>query len=119
MPCKSGSPQEVFNAASAPAALPAASPLSADVRVMEAERRAKRAAAAMTMVIFERGNRSRMMSSVLLLPALLQRIVFDAHEIRGVVFCCRVRTLPFNKGVIFNARRLHQRRQCIVPFDAA
>src|SRR5438874_13481353 len=50
---------------------------------------------------------------------LLERIVFNAYEVRGVVFRCRMRASPFRKGRLFTARTEQQPRMAIVSFVAA
>src|ERR1700720_2998713 len=50
---------------------------------------------------------------------LLQRIIFNTHKIRGVVFCRRMRTSTLRKGELFHARSPHQPRETIVSLDAA
>src|SRR5258707_4263798 len=50
---------------------------------------------------------------------LLKRIVFNAHEIGGVVFGCRMRPPPLRKGPLFGARAEQQTRVAIVSFMAA
>src|SRR6267154_1687714 len=77
------------------------------------------AAAAIATVIIELENRSRTMVSFYSFLALLQRILFNAHKICGVVFCCWVRTSSLRKGEVFHARSQQQRRERIVSFDAA
>src|SRR6266851_5426807 len=77
------------------------------------------ATAAMVTVIIERRYRWRMMVSFCLQSTLLQRIIFDAHKVRGVVFCRRVRTSPLRKGELFHTRPPHQPREAVVSFDAA
>src|SRR5882672_5576383 len=86
---------------------------------MDMEMVAPTAAAAMVTVIIERKYRWRMMVSFCLQSTLLQRIIFDAHKVRGVVFCRRVRTSTLRKGEFFHARSPHQPREAIVSFDAA
>src|SRR5215468_7276922 len=77
-----------------------------DVRVMDAEMTAPAAAAVIATVSIESAKRSRMRASLccwhhcsgvllLLRSLLLERIVFNAHEIRRVVLGCRVRAAPF------------------------
>src|SRR5262249_44597006 len=89
-----------------------------DVCVMDAEMTAPTAAAAMPTVIIEPKYRPHMVVS---LPrfTLLQRIFFNTHKIRGVVFCCRVRTSTLRIGELFRARSPHQPREAIISFDAA
>src|ERR1700739_1498171 len=77
------------------------------------------AAAGIATVIIEGANRARLMVSSYLYLALLQRILFHAHKIRGGVFCCRVRTASLRKGAIFHARSQQQGWEGIVSFDAA
>src|SRR5690348_284486 len=90
-----------------------------DVFVIDSEMTAPRAAAPIATVIIERENRPRMISSLLrLLPALLQRIIFNAHEIRGAVACGRVRTLSLRKGGLGHTLTPHQPRRGVVSFDA-
>jgi hypothetical protein len=48
---------------------------------------------------------------------LLQRIVFDTHEIRGIVLCCRMRTAPLLIRDFFGARSAHQARMALISFD--
>jgi hypothetical protein len=68
----------------------------------------------MATVIIEFENRLRMMSSscfllrFLLLAALLQWIVFNAHKVRSIVECGRVRTLALSKGGVGHALSPHQ-----------
>src|SRR6267378_3742792 len=90
-----------------------------DVRVIDTEMTALTAAAAIATVIIELENRSRTMVSFYCFLASLQRILFNAHEIRGVVFCGRVRPSSLRKSEVFHARSQQQRRERIVSFDAA
>src|SRR5262249_34666424 len=60
-----------------------------------------------------------MMVSFCLRLTLLQRIIFNAHKIRGVVFCRRVRTSTLREGEFLRARSAHQPREAIVSFEAA
>src|SRR5437016_4425007 len=90
-----------------------------DVPVMDTEITALTAAAAMATDIIEPEKWRRMMVSSCLRLTLLQRIVFNAHEIGGVVFCRRVRTSPFRIGELLGAPSPQQPRKAIVPFDAA
>jgi hypothetical protein len=53
--------------------------------VMDTEMIAPTAVAAMARVIIERENRSRIMSSSIFRDASLQRVVFDADKVRGIV----------------------------------
>src|SRR5215471_5637194 len=85
---------------------------------MEMEMTAPTAAAAIATIIVERRNRPRMMVSFCLQLKLLQRIIFNAHKIRGVVFCRRVRTSTLRKGEFLRARSSHQPREAIVSFKA-
>src|SRR5713226_7011925 len=89
-----------------------------DVRVTDTEMTALTAAAAIASVIIDPENRRRMMVPFYFHFALLQRILFNADKIRGVVFCCRVRTSALRKGEVFHARSQQQRREGIVSFDA-
>src|SRR5467141_3493988 len=77
------------------------------------------AVAAIATVIIDIENRSPTMVSFYSFLASLQRLLFNAHKIRGVVFCCRVRTSSLRKGEVFHARSQQQRRERIVSFDAA
>src|SRR5258708_2254736 len=74
--------------------------------------------AAMATVIIEPEKRSRMMSP-LAFSLLLERILFNADKIRGVVFCRRVGTSPLFEGEIFCARCQHHRREGVISFNAA
>ena len=44
-------------------------------------------------------------------------IVFDTHEIRGIVFCCRMRAATLLVCDFFGARPPHQARMAIISFD--
>src|SRR5258708_3984251 len=78
------------------------------------------AAAATATVMIEREYRSRMTSSLICFQlSLLQRVIFDAHEIGGVVLCRRVRAPTLRKRELLGAGSPHQPRQAIVSFDAA
>src|SRR6266699_1331591 len=85
-----------------------------DVCVTDIEMTALTAAAATATVIIEPEKRLRITVS-LCLACLLQRIVFDTHEIRGVVFCRRVRTSPFGMGELFGSPSAQHTREAIVP----
>src|SRR2546423_14546852 len=76
------------------------------------------AAVAMASVIIELKMRSRMMVT-LSFAMLLERILFDADKIGGVVFCGRVGAFSLCKGEVFHARRVHQACETIISFDAA
>src|ERR1700732_2761700 len=86
---------------------------------MDAAMTAPTAAAAMATVMVETENRSSMRVSFCPAVVLLERILLNAHEISGVVFCRRVRASSLRKGELFQARRQHHRRVRVVPFDAA
>src|SRR5206468_7325293 len=80
---------------------------------------------AMTSVVVRSEKRSRMMASLCFIclfpcgnPALLERILFHADEVRGVVFGRRMRAAALRVGKLLDARAQHQRRMAIVPFDA-
>src|ERR1700726_826630 len=75
-----------------------------DVRMTDTEMIALTAAVAIATVIIEPENRSRMMVPYYFYLALLQRVLFDADKIRGVVFCCRVGTSSLRKGEVFRTR---------------
>src|SRR6266545_2913453 len=96
---------------------------------MEAEMTAPTEAAAMATVSMEIAKRSRMRvlpdffgalrHRLLVRSVLLQRIVFNAHEVRGVVLGRRVRAAPLRIGQLFHACSPYQPRMAIVAFDAA
>src|SRR2546430_12146650 len=96
---------------------------------MEAEMTAPTEAAAMATVSMEIAKRSRMRvlpdlfgalrHRLLVRSLLLQRIVFNAHEVRGVVLGRRVWAAPLDIGQLFHARSPKQARMAIVAFDAA
>src|SRR5215468_4695789 len=86
---------------------------------MDAETTAPMAAAATATVIIELKDRPRMIVSSCLQLMSLQRIVFNAHKIRGAVFCRRVRASALRIGEFFHARSPHKARETIVSFDAA
>src|SRR5215475_11647335 len=50
---------------------------------------------------------------------LPQWIVFDTHEIRSIVFCCRMRAATLLIRDFFGARSAHQARMAVISFDAA
>src|SRR5215813_8795022 len=50
---------------------------------------------------------------------LPQWIVFDTHEIRGVVLCCRMRAATLLICDFFGPRSAHQARMAVISFDAA
>src|SRR5713101_4491058 len=77
------------------------------------------AAAAKATGTIELEKRSRMVVSFLHCGVLLQRIPFNAHKIRGGVFCGRIRTSALRKGELFHPRSTHLPRKTIVSFDAA
>src|SRR5262249_26326283 len=51
--------------------------------------------------------------------ALLQRILFDADEVGGVILGGRVGPPPLGKRRLLHARSQHQRREAVVPLEAA
>src|SRR5579863_2297935 len=53
-----------------------------------------------------------------MLPALLQRIVFDAHKICGIVANSWVGTFSLGKGGLCHALSPHQPRGSVVSLDA-
>src|SRR5262245_62925150 len=62
---------------------------------------------------------STQISGVTAAGNLPQRIVFDTHEIRGIVFCCRMRAATLLVRYLFGARSAHQARMTVISFDAA
>src|SRR6478736_7222190 len=86
---------------------------------MDVAMTAPTAAAAIATIIIEGKDRPLMMLSSPLPLKLLQWIFFDAHEIRGDVFRCRVRTFSFRKVEFLRAQSVHQPRKTIVSFVAA
>jgi len=48
---------------------------------------------------------------------LLQRIVFDTDEIRGIIFCCRMRAATLLIRDFFGARPAHQAWMAVISFD--
>jgi hypothetical protein len=60
---------------------------------------------------------SRFVLDPLVMSPLPQRIVFDTHEIRRVVFCCRMRAAPLPISDFFGARSAHQARMAVISFD--
>src|ERR1700722_14595929 len=85
---------------------------------MDTERPAPTMAAATAIVIIVPESRSSMMVSPCF-AVLLQRILLNAHKIRGIVFRRRIGTSSLRKGEVFHPRRQHHRRERVVSLDAA
>src|SRR6266702_7425736 len=85
---------------------------------MDMEMSALTAPAAMTTVIIEPENRSRMMVSLCLRLPSLQRIWIAVRDFYAVP-ACRIRTSSLRKGELFEASSMQQPREAIVSFDAA
>src|ERR1700686_3032681 len=114
MPCRSGSPHGVFSSAGAAAAGDCAC-----VRVSGAETMAPTAAAVIATRMMESEKRSRMAVSCWLAVGLLERVLLDAHEVRGIVLGGRARTAALRKRQVLDPRRPQHGREGIVAFDAA
>src|SRR6516164_8693154 len=61
---------------------------------------------------------SRLVLDSLVRSLLPQGIVFDTHEIRRLVFRCRVRAATLLVRGFFGARSAHQARKAVISFDA-
>src|SRR5262245_9293355 len=101
-----------------------------DVCVIEAEMIAPTDAAAMATVSMESAKRSRMRASLFFISSflcalfkprslLLERVLFNAYEIRSVVLGGRVRTAALGISELFHSRSQHQRWMTIIAFDTA
>src|SRR5215470_11058553 len=97
---------------------------------MDAEMTAPTEAAVIATVSIESAKRSRMRASLccwhhcsgvllLLRSLLLERIVFNAHEIRRVVLGCRVRAAPFRMSEFLQPRSPDQPWMAVISLDAA
>jgi hypothetical protein len=66
------------------------------------------------------GMRPHTMTSWYEKPLTLpQWIIFDTHEIRGIVFGCRMRPATLLICDFFGARSAHQAGMTVISFDAA
>src|SRR5690349_4445932 len=109
MPCRSGSPQGVLSEEAC------ADGACADVLLTDIDM-APSAAAATATVTSEPENRSSIDG---LLAVLLERILLNAHEVRGVVLGGRVGAMPLRERKVLHAGRLHHRREREISLQAA